>query len=269
MKERRSSGYTDGFTLIEAVIALALMGIILGALATISSQWLPNWNRGIGHLQREEQLALALERLSLDLAAAEFIPFSGTTAPLFDGRERSVTFVRTALAPNSQRGLEIVRIAELPSERGPVLVRMATPFRPLAGLELLPERLSDPVALLRPPYRLTFAYAGTSDLTSTRDAIVRPGEVARNLTRSRNGGAPKWQQDRQQDTQQEWQREWRQQTMLPKAVLFSVQEPQRDLAIATATLIQVQTPIRCLTAKSLVQCQSTQQQNERATDEIK
>jgi hypothetical protein len=106
-------------------------------------------------------------------------------------------------------------------------------------------------------------------LTSTRAAVVRPGEVARDLTRSRNGGGPKWQQDRLQDTQQEWQQEWRQQTMLPKAVLLSVQELQRGLAIATATPIQVQTPIRCLTAKSLVQCQSTQQQNERTADETK
>src|SRR6266545_6933265 len=74
VKGWRTSDLTGGFTLLEAVIALALMGIILGALATISSQWLPNWNHGIVRLQREEQLALALERLSLDLAAAEFIP---------------------------------------------------------------------------------------------------------------------------------------------------------------------------------------------------
>ena len=267
MKGWRASDLTGGFTLLEAVIALALMGIILGTLATISSQWLPNWNRGIGRLQREEQLALALERLSLDLAAAEFIPLGGrTAAPLFEGRERSIVFVRTALSPNSQRGLEIVRIAEQASERGPVLVRMATPFRPLAGIELLPERLSDPVVLLRPPYRLAFAYAGASDATSPRAVGVRSAEAARDLTGVRNAGGSK----RQQDPQQEWQPEWRQQTLLPRAVLLSVQDPQRTLAIATATLIQVQTPIRCLTVKSLVQCQSTQQQTpqqaERAAD---
>jgi general secretion pathway protein J len=246
MKDRRSSDLTGGFTLLEAVIALALMGMILGALATISSQWLPNWNRGIGRLQREEQLALALERLSLDLAAAEFVPLSERTAgPLFEGRERSLTFVRTSLSPSSQRGLEIVRFAEQASDRGPVLVRMATSFRPLAGLELLPERWSDPVVLLRPPYRLAFAYSGASDATSTRESSRR-----------------------QQVPQQNWQPEWRQQALLPKAVLLSVQDPQRTLAVTTATLIQVQSPIRCLTAKSLVQCQQQQtpQQDARAAD---
>jgi general secretion pathway protein J len=253
VKGWRTSNLTGGFTLLEAVIALALMGIILGALATISSQWLPNWNHGIGRLQREEQLALALERLSLDLAAAEFIPLGGrTAAPLFEGRERSIIFVRTALSPNSQGGLEIVRIAEQASERGPVLVRMATPFRPLTGLELLPERFADPVVLLRPPYRLAFAYAGAPDATSPRAGGPPSNETARSPTRLRNGAGT--------NHQQEWQGEWRQQTLLPKAVLLSVQDPQRTLVVATATLIQVQTPIRCLTAKSFVQCQSTQQQ---------
>ncbi len=264
MKDRRASDLTGGFTLLEAVIALALMGIILGALATISSQWLPNWNHGIGRLQREEQLALALERVSMDLAAAEFIPLNERAAgPLFEGRERSVTFVRTALSPNSQSGLEIIRVAEQASERGPVLVRMATPFRPLAGLELLPERWSDPVVLLRPPYRLAFAYAGASDTTSTRAVSVRSGDTARGLTGARKGGSK-----RQQDPQQDWQPEWRQQALLPKAVLLSVQDQQRTLAVTTATLIQVQTPIRCLTAKSLVQCQQQQtpQQDEHAAD---
>jgi len=260
VKGWRASDLTGGFTLLEAVIALALMGIILGALATISSQWLPNWNRGIGRLQREEQLALALERLSLDLAAAEFIPLGGrTAAPLFEGRERSIIFVRTALSPNSQRGLEIVRIAEQASERGPVLVRMATPFRPLAGLELLPEPLSDPIVLLRPPYRLAFAYAGASDATSTRPVGTPTGDPDRAFSRLRNGVRPK----SQQESQQEWQQEWREQTVLPQAILLSVQDPQRTLAVARATLIAVQTPIRCLTAISLVQCQRTQQQTQR------
>jgi len=254
VRGRQTPKCNDGFTLLEAVIALALMGIILGALATISSQWLPNWNRGIGRLQREEQLALALERLSLDLAAAEFIPLAGGTAPLFDGRERSITFVRTAVSPNARRGLEIVRIAEQSSERGPVLVRMATPFLPLAGTELLPERLSDPIVLLRPPYRLAFAYARASNATSSAGAGTPARETARASTRLRDGAAT--------NQQQEWQGEWRQQTVLPKAVLLSVQDPQRTLVVATAALIQVQTPSRCLTAKSLVQCQITQQQTQ-------
>src|SRR5437764_628899 len=51
----------DGFTLIEALISTALMAAILAAIATVTAQWLPNWNRGFAGVQRNELLALGLE----------------------------------------------------------------------------------------------------------------------------------------------------------------------------------------------------------------
>src|SRR6187551_2730763 len=99
-------GRTAGFTLIEALVATALMGLILAALATITARWLPNWNHGIARLQRNEQVAIGLERIAADLAAAEFISISQETSKLFfDGTNRSVTFVRTNLGPNKRPGL--------------------------------------------------------------------------------------------------------------------------------------------------------------------
>ena len=47
-----------GFTLLEALVATALMGMILASLATITAQWLPNWNHGIVRVQRNELVAL-------------------------------------------------------------------------------------------------------------------------------------------------------------------------------------------------------------------
>jgi general secretion pathway protein J len=42
-KERaRERAREGGFTLIEAIVALALMGLVLSALASITAQWLPN-----------------------------------------------------------------------------------------------------------------------------------------------------------------------------------------------------------------------------------
>src|SRR5207249_3775482 len=35
----------SGFTLIETLAAMALMGLIISVLVAITSQWLPNWNR--------------------------------------------------------------------------------------------------------------------------------------------------------------------------------------------------------------------------------
>ena len=103
-----------GFTLVEALVATALMGFILAALATITAQWLPNWNHGVVRVQRNEQVALGLERVAADLGAAEFISASHETRmPFFDGTNRSVIFVRTNLGPNTGPGLEVVRIAEI------------------------------------------------------------------------------------------------------------------------------------------------------------
>ena len=108
-----------GFTLIEALAALALTGLVLSALANITSQWLPNWNRGLDRIQRSEGVGLALQRIAADLAAAEYVPASREQQkPLFDGSELSVMFVRTALGPNARVGLDVVRIGETTDRQG-------------------------------------------------------------------------------------------------------------------------------------------------------
>src|SRR5260221_8757946 len=111
LKKKRDS--EAGFTLIETLVALALTGLVLSALANITAQWLPNWNRGMDRIQGSESIGLALQRICADLAAAEYVPANREQRqPLFDGSELSVTFVRTALGPNARPGLEVVRIGE-------------------------------------------------------------------------------------------------------------------------------------------------------------
>src|ERR1700732_1540734 len=108
-----------GFTPIEALAALPLTGLVLSALATITSQWLPNWNRGIERIQRSEAIGLALHRIGADLAAAEYVPASREQRkPLFDGSELSVMVVRTALGPNARVGLDVVRIGGTTDRQG-------------------------------------------------------------------------------------------------------------------------------------------------------
>src|ERR1700719_4923389 len=121
-----------GFTLIEALAALALTGLVLSALANITSQWLPNWNRGMDRIQRSELIGIALQRIGADLAAAEYVPANRDTRhPLFEGSELSVTFVRTALGPNAGPGLDVVRVGETTDRQGLVTVRSRAPFQPL------------------------------------------------------------------------------------------------------------------------------------------
>ena len=152
-----------GFTLIEAIVALALMGLVLSALASITAQWLPNWNRGIGRIQRDEGIGTALQRIAADLAATEYVPANrDSRRPLFDGSELSITFVRTAIGPNIASGLDVVHLGETKDRSGFVAVRSRARFAPLPIGSTLSEQLhfGDPVVLLHEPFRLSFAYAG-------------------------------------------------------------------------------------------------------------
>jgi general secretion pathway protein J len=209
-----------GFTLIEVLMATALMGAILAALATVTAQWLPNWNRGFSRVQRSEQLALGLERAIADIAAAEFVSISrNTTLPLFEGAELSVTFVRSAIGPNSRPGLEIVRFSETGSDRGPVLVRTKAPFVPVAeGVnDRMAPNFGDPVVLVRSPFRVLFSYAG-------------PDRV--------------------------WKNSWREAPVLPRAVRITVRDSTtgQTLAASTATLVHAEIPIDCLSAELMTDC---------------
>jgi len=171
-----------GFTLIETIVALALTGLVLSALASITAQWLPSWNRGIDRVQRSEVMGIALQRIGADLAAAEYVPADRDShRPLFDGTELSVIFVRTAVGPNAGPGLDVVRLGETTERREFITVRSRARFTPLPPASSLSEQLhfGDPVVLLRAPFRLSFAYAGPDRIwkTSWRDSDNLPSMI--------------------------------------------------------------------------------------------
>ena len=156
-----------GFTLVEALVALALTGLVLSALATLTAQWLPAWNRGFDRIQYSELIGIAMQRIAADLAAAEYVSAGRERKkPLFDGSALSVTFVRTALGPNVGVGLDVVRIGETTDQGRLVTVRARAPFAPLPPGISPSEQIhpADPVVLLRPPLRLSFSYAGPDHL---------------------------------------------------------------------------------------------------------
>ncbi|MGY4474245.1 PulJ/GspJ family protein [Bradyrhizobium sp. USDA 3364] len=200
-----------GFTLIEMIVALALMGLLLSALAGITGEWLPSWNRGLDRIQRSELIGIALERIGADLAAAEFVAANRDThKPLFDGSELSVTFVRTSVGPNAGPGLDVVRLGEIRDRGEFVTVRSQARFTPLADGVSLSEQvhLGSPVVLLRAPYRLSFAYAGA---------------------------------DRQ------WKSAWKEADRLPAMIRLTVRDAasQRVLSVSTIAPLHVQIPSDC------------------------
>jgi len=208
-----------GFTLTEALLATVLMGAILAAIATVTAQWLPNWNRGFVRVQGTEVLAAGLERIIADLAAAEFVTAGGNIRqPVFDGTELSVTFLRTAIGPNTRPGLELVRIMETPGENGLATVRTHARFLPMGrdGTEVQPPP-SNPVVLIRAPYRVTFSYAGLDRV---------------------------------------WKPVWRGEGELPAAIRVQLRDAATDrtLSVSTATLIHANMPADCVLAEVIADC---------------
>jgi len=210
----------SGFTLLEALVATALMGVILTALASITSQWLPNWNRGIARAQRSELVSIVLNRLVADFGASEFIPPNrDTKVPIFDGTEFSVTLVRSAAGPTIHPGLEIVHIGELNDKNGKILVRSTKPFAPFVANTGAAEQpgFANPVVLLRSPYRISFAYAG-------RDGI--------------------------------WKSTWQNASELPATIRLTVRDATsgRTLSVSTTALVHVDMPAACASGKSKDDC---------------
>jgi general secretion pathway protein J len=202
-----------GFTLIEALVATALMGIVLAALASLAGQWLPNWDRGISRAQSSEVVGVALERLVGDVGSAQHVT-AGREAknPLFEGTASAVIFVRPAFGPNARPGLEVVRIAEARDGNAIALVRSVAPFMPSATDPPTLPGFADPMPLLHAPYRVSFAYAG------------------------RDGA---------------WKNTWQNVPDLPAVVRITVRREGSDraLSVSTAALIHVDMPVLCLKQK--------------------
>jgi general secretion pathway protein J len=215
-RARRTAAGEAGFTLIEVLMATLLMTVILGALATVTAQWLPNWNRGMARVQRAERLAIGIERIAADLSVAEMLPLNGSTKTLlFEGSELSVTFVRTAVGPNARPGLEIIRLIEKADNQGLAMVRERTPFAPMPTDAQI--RFADQVVLIRSPFRVAFSYAG-------------PDQV--------------------------WQPTWRGQKQLPDMIRIAVRDVAtgRVLSVSGAAIVHVNAPAECARAKNASQC---------------
>jgi general secretion pathway protein J len=173
---------TDGFTLLEALIAMALFGALLSSFALLIGQWVPQWRHGLGRLQRDEQVGVAVDRLIGDLQGA--VPIAGLRGDrlIFVGQANSVIFARRNLQPNSGFGIELVRVDEVATENGLEIVRKRAQMPGGRPVDLDSIEFSDPVALLTGSLHVRFAYAGDDntfqDAWSGGSALPKRIEVA-------------------------------------------------------------------------------------------
>jgi general secretion pathway protein J len=213
LHDRRSPSRESGFTLLEALIAIALTGLLLGMLATVTGHWMANWRTGFERVQNADLLGLGVDRIAADVAAAEYASLDTDTQFYFEGTETSVTFVRSAIGPNAAAGLEIVRLGEIDDARGRVLVRSRAPFMPITAKAVADGgvEFTNPIVLVRPPYRVSFAFAG-------RDRI--------------------------------WKESWSDVKQMPNAVRITIRNDVTGaiLPVSTAASINVNAPAACVAA---------------------
>ena len=126
-----------------------------------------------------------------------------------------MTIVRSANAPGTTPHLEFVRLAETVDERGFALVRSHAPFKPLDPNRPIDGQIyfTDPVVLVRAPFRVSFAFAGEDRL---------------------------------------WRDSWRNEVFLPSASRIEVRDAATDqvLAVSTAALMHVDLPAECVSQQS-------------------
>ena len=158
MRQAPSIADESGFTLIEALVALAITGLVIASLSTVATQWLPNWSHGVSGLQSSERTATALDRLVADISAAKFVRLTASKQLAFRGTNRSMAFVRSSIEPNSGPSLEYVKLEQTSDSHGAELVRTRASLKPTgaSGQALV---FTDPVVLLTGAFKLEFAYA--------------------------------------------------------------------------------------------------------------
>ncbi len=70
MSTARSRHHEDGFTLIEMVIAFAILGLVITALYTFYLSGLQSWNRSIDRMEYQQTTRIAMDKMIRELQNA-------------------------------------------------------------------------------------------------------------------------------------------------------------------------------------------------------
>ncbi|MCU0830245.1 MAG: type II secretion system protein GspJ [Rhizobiaceae bacterium] len=165
---RRIHRKSRGFTLIEALAALALGALLFGLIAQFTGAWLGRWRDVVMVSSRQDAALVVLDRMADDIGAAmPFVAASETPTMRFDieGAADRITFVRAAIGFNARSGLDRVTYRVGDSGGINALIRQRRNAAPGGGAgENLP--------LLRGDIRMALTYfdeRGTAQASWDRD----------------------------------------------------------------------------------------------------
>jgi hypothetical protein len=155
-----------GFTLIEALAALAITATIILSTGGLLYQNIFFFDRGTRIVDQSEQLALAVDALTRDLGAARFVvqkhanvaraAFTGTPDSA-DGPAK-ILFITSGGKEAGSQGEEVVSITVEQGDEFTQLVRRRAPWLgPRVHLE--DAQPSDPVILLKGKFSISFRFS--------------------------------------------------------------------------------------------------------------
>jgi general secretion pathway protein J len=181
MTRRRRS--RRGFTLIEALAALALGTLLFGLIAQFTGAWLGRWRDVVMVTSRQDAALVVLDRMADDIQTA--LPVFETTAQAlttridFDGTGSELTFVRNAVGFNPRPGLDRVTYRVGDSGGINALLRQRRDHAD-------PDSAGEDLPLLRGDVRLSFTYFSASGTGSANwdDATRLPAAIRIDLASS-------------------------------------------------------------------------------------
>jgi general secretion pathway protein J len=153
----------SGFSLLEALAALGLTGMLFATGLPLFVQFVGQWSVGTDRLMAADEWMSATARIADDLAQALPLKMglSDQTPVAFHGTPNQVDFVRTALGGRGNFRLDFVTLSIAPQNRGRVaVIRAARAFSANSFND--PPDLADGVTLLELRQPATFEFIDTA-----------------------------------------------------------------------------------------------------------
>jgi general secretion pathway protein J len=158
-----SNKVAHGFTLIEVLIALTLLGIMVVLLFTSLKISADSWEKGESKIADVDEISVVYNFFQRHLTAAKPLwnDFNGETQILsFQGKPQSLQFASTFPASVGKSGPQLISLSLQEEDQERVIKVVLTPFFPVAEGE---EWRQEEVTLVRHVSNFTVSYFGSED----------------------------------------------------------------------------------------------------------